>query len=216
MMPTFSRKFVKSPLFGVAAIALGATVGVTTLASPLFDFTTAPGERSILDILTGRSPGERGSGALFLKKDKARHHSPRDITARRALDRRMPGRPGETSAPVADTASPLEALLWLPAPIPGWETPVPATPSSEGGPAPLGGSPGMLPIGGFVGGSGGAGGSGPNPLNPDTPTVPPVTISPHAPAVPEPQTWATMLLGLFACSAALRHRRRLALPSRAS
>jgi hypothetical protein len=155
------------------------------------------GAHNLLDMLDQRSPGARTEGQLI----KTKRHE-------RALAR-MRGAPHvPAAAPVPAGQPELAAILLdLPQPLP---VELAAPPLAEVGPPPsldsLIGSPGG---GGPLIGSPGGGG-GPGTPGGDTPqTIP--TEQPHipvvdTPAVPEPSTWATMLLGFAVIGWRVRRR----------
>lgn len=139
--------------------------------------------KSLAELLDQRSPGDRGAGALT--KTKRVHQA---LTKLR----------GKPAPPLTPSASELARLLLPPAPLVPVQTGVPVAlagpPPTLGeiiGPPPSAGPGGVLvsPPGGG-GGSPGGGGSGPI-VYPGHDTKDVIT----APAVPEPGTWATMLLG---------------------
>ncbi|WP_294029527.1 PEPxxWA-CTERM sorting domain-containing protein [Sphingopyxis sp.] len=151
-----------------------------------------------LDRFTERSPGERGETDIL--KGKARKIADRLLGRRgnggepeqRALGKIFDTPPEESINELSQTPGPIA----LTDPIPTGLLPLGDT---GGTPA---GSDGGLP--GFPGGISTVvpPGTSVTPIDPTTPGVPPVA------AVPEPGTWASMLLGLGLCAAALRRRRR--------
>ena len=160
---------------------------------------------SVIRLLEGRSPGERGSAALTKLKQKVSKNRTEELHERVL---------GKVFPPVPQTIVPPEDLLANP-PLLGsaeFEYP-PITSAGTGedirvppgaalyyGPPVGGGSGGNNDgdIGGSTGGGGGGGGgSGGGPVI--TPVVPGVPS-----AVPEPETWALMLLGAALSAAALR------------
>jgi hypothetical protein len=172
--------------------ATRGTVVETALAAAIADPAS---------ILSARSPGSRGAGALTqtkLKQTKPRY-------ARSGV-RRTPGptervlgqartRP-DGALPLGDAADPILGLLLA----------VPA--GAFGGlgddGTPVGG-PGTVAFGGVpITGIGGGGGGGGGTVPPVDPTQPPVT------PVPEPATWMMTILGFFATALGLRRRRRAA------
>lgn len=178
-----------------------------------------------LNSFIGRSPGERNEAALVAGKGKGKgRRAPREGLTRQPRERAL-GKvfdtpaaqdrviPGEDTA-VDDALIPPEALLsQAPAAAPIGSTPLASGPIS-GPPVTGGGGGGFFPgIGGGGGGGspGGPGGPGGNPGGNPPPaggggggTPPPV------PAVPEPATWATLLLGMAATGAMMRRRPRIA------
>ena len=141
--------------------------------------------QSLSQLLDQRSPGERTAGAQTKHKKvqhalarphmRARPHGPSTSELAKIL---MPSGPVGTEAPLVPPAP-------LPAPqLADFVTP-PAAPGGGGGPVvvgPGGGSPG--------GGVGGGGSPGGPPI-----VYQPQEIKPPVAAVPEPGTWAMMLLG---------------------
>lgn len=156
----------------------------------------------LMAMLDARSPGEREAGALTQSK-------------RRLASAPRVGTPGKPSTP------PLEQLAQVivpPPPASPVEVVPPILPPPASGivepPAVLAGAPGGFGSGGFgpgivVGGVGAppaGGGSPPGGGTPPTTEVPPVTS-----AVPEPGTWAMMLLGFAMIGSAMPRPRRRAL-----
>lgn len=153
---------------------------------------TANAFRTVTDLLAGRSPGERATGALANLKHKrqaALHQRALPKTRRPAAAALPsilpPGIPEEV--PIA--AAPLYALV---AGLPPAET-------IPGGGGPVG-PPGGFPI---IPPGGGGGIIVPPIIVPPGPPPPP----PPPPAVPEPATWAMMLMGFLAIGGAVRRRR---------
>jgi hypothetical protein len=155
--------------------------------------------KSLAELLDHRSPGARTEAQLTKTRKVAR-----------ALPKQRPVGVAAVPAPQPDLAAILAAPpVTLPA---EFETPVPLTelpsppslaaivtpspgglvvipPGAGGGVTPPGGGGGVTPPGGG-GGVSPPGGGGPITFPTDQPKVP---VTP--PAVPEPGTWATMLLG---------------------
>jgi hypothetical protein len=166
------------------------------------------GIKTVAAMMAERSPGERAQGALASLK-----HKRAPAIHERALPKvRRPAAPpisplaaivaGPPVPPAIPPAAPIYSLMTGP---PTAIPPIGAIPVSGGGGPPIIGSPG--------GGGGGGGGV----------IVPPVTTTPGTPtpptqtsAVPEPGTWALMLLGFgFVGLAVRRDRRRAAVAAAA-
>lgn len=207
-------------LFFVAAVQQGdpatGKVSVTTLVAVLKD---------PLSLFAERSPGGRAEGALLPTKP------PRERVLSTVRERdpagTLPGvdDPVVAGVPEAGGPAPEERVLSGEREgLPGSGGGAPGGVGGPGGFAPFGGAPGGLipenfataPPGGpgdpGVPGDPGNPGPGPDgPGNPGIPGTPPTGIvdppgggSP----VPEPATWAMMLLGFFAIGAAIRRRTR--------
>lgn len=161
-----------------------------------------------LSLFAERSPGGRGAGALLsTKPDKlAALADPgpeeRVLSQVRDRDPDFGGMPALTG---------LDDPAFAPDPgvngLPGGGLPDGGFPGGGGG-GPSGlFSPDFIPGGGGPPGGGPPGsgppGSGPPGTDPPGEGIPPVTS-----AVPEPATWAVMILGFFAVGAAARRRRR--------
>ncbi|MES2255649.1 MAG: PEPxxWA-CTERM sorting domain-containing protein [Pseudomonadota bacterium] len=142
-----------------------------------------------LSLFAGRSPGERGEGALLSTKPG---HGPEERVLSTVRDRD----PAGAAPPAGDPG-------FLP------DSALPGAPPAENA-LPAGGVPGDQfapfgapfsspgePGGGFIPG----GGSG---LVPPLPPDPPLTSG-----IPEPATWAVMILGFFAVGWAMRRRAQL-------
>lgn len=205
-------------LFVALAVALGVAVFrpgmIPGLSTPFAPSPTDQIHRvgdalknlgtSVADILAGRSPGERATGVLASLKPKRR-----SVLHQRALPKiRGPVAPlAETvppaAAPFAETAPQLYDLIGqAPARV------VPAIAFAGGTPLSL---PASAPLAG--GGGGGVflppGGSAPPPaVSPLAPTNPPAVVTPlpGTPAVPEPRSWAMLLLGFAMIGGVARKR----------
>jgi len=147
-----------------------------------------------LSLFAERSPGERGGGALLSTKPGGPHE--RVLSEVRDRDP-----PAGNPPPLAVTPDDLAAL---PGGAPGAGG-VPGDPAGDPlgnnffAPSfPGGGGPAFLPA------SLGGPPSGPPPNGP----IPPVIDPPGAGAVPEPATWAMLILGFFVVGTALRRRER--------
>ncbi len=154
---------------------------------------------SVIRLLEGRSPGERSSAALTKMKKRVSKDRTEELH-QRVLGKVFPPVPPAIVPPEDLLANPplLDSAEFEYPPIAlagtAEDIRIPAGPAVYYGP-PVGGGSG----GGNGGGSGG-GGSGGGPVV--TPVVPEVPS-----AVPEPETWALMLLGAALSAAALRRGR---------
>lgn len=166
---------------------------------------------SIIGLLEGRSPGER-NGASLTKMKKKISKNKIEESHQRVLGKVFPPAPPHmvppkdllTNTPLVDFAEFQYPPLTLDETIQGNSIPpgaalyyyAPPVGQSSGG--NNGGSPGAN-NGGSSGGGSSGGGSGGGPVGEVPPLVPDVPA-----AVPEPETWALMLLGAALCAAALR------------
>jgi len=165
----------------VAALSI-ATVSRTNLAKAVGDAASAGLDniRTVAAMLADRSPGQRPEGSLASLKQKKQ-----PVLHQRALPK------------VRKLESPLAGIVGTP-PVPPVEMP-PQTPlySMVSAAPDLVPPTSIVPGGGTPPGSnisppGGGGGIVVPPGTTDTPNVP---VTPVTPAVPEPATWAMMLLG---------------------
>lgn len=153
--------------------------------------------RDPASIFSGRSPGERGPGALTSSKPHLATWQPSERVLSPVLERPgMAGPPAPGSLPEQVAAAlgpggtpaaggPGGGIAPVPLPLPG-------VPGSSGGLIPPGGG------GSGGGGSGGGGGGNPPP--------PPPVVTP----VPEPATWIMMIAGVALIGLQLRRRRSTA------
>jgi hypothetical protein len=190
---------------GLAIIAVGvaAALSVATLRNPKSAQAVVQGlsagiqsVKTVAAMLAERSPGERPEGALANLKPKRQA-----VLHQRALPKvRAPAFP----AYEALAGPPPSPLIALPPEVPLYSTvaggpPVAlplttaATPGTPGGPPVLSNIP--LP-------GGGGGGIFSPPTTAATPDVPSVPVTP----VPEPATWAMMILGFALMGRMLRRR----------
>ena len=169
-------------------LALGTAFSVASFSG--VDFAAAAVERakSFMDIMNGRSPGERVAGVLT--KTKHRHF-------RVLAERPIPEIPLQVPASLVDVIAPPEESL-IPVAI--------ESPQAVELLSPPKTPPGVI----FVPPPGGVPccsvGPGPPPPPPGSPPPPPPPPSPPPPPVPEPGTWLTMVLGFGATGWLLRNR----------
>ena len=161
--------------------------------------------KSVADLLAGRSPGERAEGTLANLK-----HRRLSALHERALPKvRRPG----AASPLAGIvgAAPVPPAEVLPPPAPLY-TVVAGGPGAPVAAPPPGGGPVIFPaIPPPPGGGGGVILPPPVITPPVTPPVTPPIVIPPPPttgAVPEPSTWAMMLIGFAMIGRSLRARRR--------
>lgn len=160
--------------------------------------------KSVADLLAGRSPGERAEGTLANLK-----HRRLSALHERALPKvRRPG----AASPLAGIvgAAPVPPAEVLPPPAPLYNV-VAGGPGASVAAPPPGGGPVIFPaIPPPPGGGGGVILPPPVITPPVTPPVTPPIVIPPPPttgAVPEPSTWAMMMLG-FAGIGYMTWRRR--------
>jgi hypothetical protein len=198
---------------GLIASVLVATVAVSPLAlAGLADrgveLPGAAPAQKLLSLLDARSPGERTEGALTKSKKKTLGSvAPRQRALGKVVTPSTAPKE-EQLAKVITPATPSELIPVVPAPtfaevlapLPKGFVPGSGTFTL----APVGGGGGVGSPGGGGGGPGGGGG-GPGgggvvpPSNPENPVIPP--------AVPEPGTWAMMLIGFGMIGFSVRRRR---------
>jgi hypothetical protein len=149
--------------------------------------------RDPLSILGDRSPGERAAGALFnTKPDRARPGDKPPVHERvlsTVRDRPLIDLPALDLPPAMPLMLPDQAIVPPGLGLPGdaiFEPMIPSTPFPP------------LAIGPFPGGPGPGGGGGGGTVNPPGGGI----------GVPEPATWAMMILGFFAAGAAMRRGKR--------
>lgn len=214
-----TAKFKPKPLWSLALIPVVATAGAYYLAgSAHSQAATAAFLADPLSVFASRSPGERRAGALLQSKQAyAAAHKPGGAAGAVPPSERVLSnvRSRPPVGPLGDVptfglpagvvpAGPAEAV-----PGEGASDAPFAAPFTGGVGGPF--AAGIFPGGGGVGGGGaggggtGGGGGGGGVIGGGTPPV--------LPAIPEPTTWAMMLLGFLGIGASLRHRRRLGLIS---
>ena len=183
------------------SLSLAAALSVATLSSPnlaqwLQDGVSdsVQGVKTVAAMLAERSPGERPEGALAnLKHGKfsmlADRETPQVPVQPPTAYETLVGPPPTPSVAVPPEAPILGAL--------GATPPIPVTPTTN-----RGGGPPFLSTIPLPGGAGGGGGGFTPPTIAATPNVPTVPVAP----VPEPASWAMMILG-FAMMARMMRRR---------
>lgn len=180
---------------GALAAALASIWSVASLNGVDIASAAVTKAQSIADLMSRRSPGER-TQALLNKTKHKRHYA---VLAERSPEEVPPVLLGTPTAPAflpaALTPPPVLALAQA-API----FPAAFAPPLGGvffSPGPGGGGPG--------GGTGSPGGGGGGPPAQPPPTQPTPPSAP--PAVPEPATWAMLILGFGVTGVAFRRRR---------
>ena len=192
---------------GAAALVIASIAGLSKSVSgtwsPLANFRPSLSSLpSALAILAERSPGERTTAELTkLKKRRlaANAAKPREralgkifTPQQSALFKALTPTTELAMAPLVDVVP----TSLAPTGIPGFLTPAAEVPPVVVAAGPGGGGGGS---GGGAGGGGGGGGG--------TTTTPPGDVPTVPSAVPEPGTWATMLLGFAMLGFAFRSRR---------
>lgn len=193
------RKAAQAGVATAAIFSVVASAPIVISGLAASDMPLAEKARSFLALMDGRSPGSRTAAELLKTKDHKRSLLP----GQRALTKVRPPQP------------PDELLTAILPPSPRWfelESPIVATQIATLPPSPTmptlppvllpPGSPGVLPPG--VGPS-------PPPVGPFPPPGPP--SPPVAPAIPEPTTWALMLVGFGFIGWTMRSQNRRALES---
>ncbi|MEH3120562.1 MAG: PEPxxWA-CTERM sorting domain-containing protein [Sphingomonas phyllosphaerae] len=188
-------------VLGVAGSALGSYAGLGLIGGtvPFAEAMNLPAALAVLpdplSIMTARSPGERGHGAMFNIK-QTKH--PRQLASNR------PRSPRERVLSNVRERDPVGG-------VPAGDLPItpagfvpdlsPVTPDALGPVGPGGGGDSFGPPPVFPTGPGGNIPGVPGPTPTPTPTTP-------VPAVPEPATWAMMSLGFAITGLAVRRRKR--------
>ncbi|HEY0165111.1 MAG TPA: PEPxxWA-CTERM sorting domain-containing protein [Sphingomicrobium sp.] len=180
----------------IAAIAAGISLVAVGAAAPFTDLPVRAfgGVPDVLSMLHKRSPEQRPEGALASTKGRVSAVLPTAVSAAPAPKVASVATPAAKAAPVATYAVP-ETPMVLPAavvPAVASALPLAAAPAAAGG---LFIPPLVIP-------GGGGGGGGITTLV--TPPTPPTAV----PGVPEPATWAMMIIGFGLLGGQLRRRRR--------
>lgn len=192
-----------------AAVALGLGGGFVATADGVSSRAMAA-TQDVMSIIRGRSPGARNA-TLLGKKGKGARLAIGKTPARSLVKPRTAAPAQVASAPPFSpiVSAPDLPFIYGPALLADALTFGPGLPGGFAG-LPIGAP---LLVGGGIGGGGGGGGGGG--VTPPPPTgggeTPPPVVSP----VPEPASWAMMILGFGAVGWTLRSRRRLGGAARA-
>lgn len=205
-----SRAWLRPAL--LVAAALGFAAAIPIASALLSEDSQVPGAaqvRNVFDMLANRSPGERITGNL--NKSKSSASIPKlgggdsDELRQRALGKVFPTPPAPPGAAVGQDEPVFFALEEQPSTPYMLEGPFGTSDLVGGGP--------VIGAGGFIGipvagsGSGGGNGGGPSGGGSDGGTGGPPPSPPPFSAVPEPSTWAMLLLGFGLIGAGMRRRR---------
>jgi hypothetical protein len=191
-------RFGRRGALAAAGIGIAGALSVTTVSNPWLGRAvragiseSLQGVETVAAMLAERSPGARPEGALVNLKHKRQA----------ALhERALPKIRGPYAPPTAYEALASPPPTPLIAPLP--QAPLYST--VAGGPAPIstaGGTVGPPVLSNIPGPGGGGGGVFSPPTTLATPEAPPLAVS-----VPEPASWAMMLLGFALMGRALRRR----------
>jgi hypothetical protein len=186
-----------------AVAALGIPLAWSIAADPATDMVAAAVSQAqdLAELLSQRSPGARTAAELT----KTKHAR---TAARLRTQPKVPATPRHAAPPAA--SAPIELAFLLKSPVapvglttPGGSSPIAPPPSlgSIRGSTP-GGGDFTSPGGGDFTPPGGGGGTA------TFPTEQPRVLVPVTSAVPEPGTWAMMLMGFGLIGWRLRRRRR--------
>ncbi|MEH3104019.1 MAG: PEPxxWA-CTERM sorting domain-containing protein [Sphingomonas phyllosphaerae] len=211
LLTSFSRTaMVRAAMVaGVSASAIGgyAALGVLGGTVPFAEAMNLSTALAVLpdplSILTARSPGERGHGAMFNTKQTKRPRQLASARPRGPSERVLSNvREREPVGIVPTGDLPIGSDGFVPDLAPG--TPNSLGPLGPGESNPFGPTP-VVP-GGPGGGIPGVPDTGP------TPTPTPTPVNP-GPVVPEPATWALMTLGFAVTGFAVRRSKRTRAPA---
>ena len=174
---------------GALTIVFAAPLSIAAYMGVDANFPGIEAAKSFMAMMADRSPGDRTKGELT----KTKHAAAADVPTQRALGKiTKPEPPKEFVDAIAPAVPVIEELP--PVAMKDDIGPILLTPQPPGGGIII---PPQAPP---------PGGGGPNPPPPPPEVEPPPP--PPPPAVPEPGTWATMLLGFGLAGWALRRRRR--------
>ena len=172
---------------GALTIVFAAPLSIAAYMGVEASFPGIEAAKSFMAMMADRSPGDRTKGELTKTKQAAAA----DVPTQRALGKiTKPEPPKEFVDAIAPPVPVIEELP--PVALKEDIGPILLTPQPPGGGIII---PPQAPP---------PGGGGPNPPPPPEVEPPP----PPPPAVPEPGTWATMLLGFGLVGWAMRRRRR--------
>ena len=175
---------------GALTIVFAAPLSIAAYLGVDASFPGIETAKSFMAMMAERSPGDRTKGELIKTKQAALADAP----TQRALGKiTKPEAPKELVEAIAPSVPVLEELP--PVALKDDIGPILLTPPPAGGGIII---PPQAPP---------PGGGGPNPPPPQPPGENPPP-PPPPPAVPEPGTWATMLLGFGLTGWAMRRRRR--------
>jgi hypothetical protein len=176
---------------GALTIVFAAPLSVAAYMGVEASFPGIEAAKSFMAMMADRSPGTRTKGELTKTKQRAASDAP----TQRALGKiTKPAPPEEFVEAIAPSVPVIQELP--PIALKDDIGPILLTPQPPGGGIII--PPQSPPPGG--------GGGGPN--TPPTPPGQQPPPPPPPPAVPEPGTWATMLLGFGLTGWAMRRRRR--------
>lgn len=206
LITSFSRATLvrAAVVLGVGGSAIGGYAGLSVIGGtvPFAEAMNLPAALAVLpdplSIMTARSPGERGHGAMFSVKQTKR---PRQLAS---VTPRGPRAPRERVLSTVRERAPAGIVPVGDLPIaPAGFVPdlAPVAPGALGPGGPGGGGNGFGPPPVFPTGPGGNIPGLPGPTPTPTPTTP-------VPAVPEPASWAMMSLGFAIVGFAVRRRKR--------
>jgi hypothetical protein len=185
---------------GGLAAAVAATLSIASFSGVDVAGAAVARAQSLADLLARRSPGERTSAHLI--KTKHKHFA---VLA----DREQPELPVPAiGPPLVESMLPPEIGPLVPQEIAAFQQPAGFVPAVF---APVIGGGVFACCGGGGGGPGGGGGGPPG--QPPPPNQPPPNQPPPPPAVPEPATWAMIIVGFGLAGWSLRRGRATARPS---
>ena len=180
------RRFIVSAC-AAALIGSGTFLSLVGVSGSDLAAAAVHQAQSLSQLLDQRSPGERTAGAQT-KHKKIQHALAKQLMRDRPL---TPSASDLAKALMPSSPVVTEAAIVPPMPFAG---PVPQLADVIVPPAAPGGGPGLIGPGGGSPGGGGIGGGGGSPGGPPI-VYQPQEIKPPVAAVPEPGTWAMMLLG---------------------